>query len=208
MLILGIHGPSRSGKDTVCKILVDKFPMIKFEKQGFADALKISAAKAIGLEGTDAELVSKMDRIKESGQIRTPFNMVSGRKFLQLYGTEAHRDMFGDDYLLDQVILDPSNPRKRVAGAHRTCDVLLIPDVRYQNEIGRVIDSGGELWKVRREVPGTTTGHASEGKLTARWDFVIDNNEGFDDLEKQVVVGFTPIANKIVNNRIERAIGT
>ena len=116
--------------------------------------------------------------------------------------------MFGENFWLDQVILDPSNPRKRITGAHRTCDVLLIPDVRYQNEIGRVIDAGGELWKVRREVPGmTTTGHASEGELTARWDFVLDNNETFEDLEKQVVVGFTPIANKIINGRIERAIG-
>ena len=53
----------------------------------------------------------------------------------------------------------------------------------------------------------TTTGHASEGELTARWDFVLDNNETFEDLEKQVVVGFTPIANKIINGRIERAIG-
>ena len=208
MLIIGIHGPSRSGKDTVCKILIDKFPMIKFEKQGFADALKISAAKAIGLEGTDAELVSKMDRIKESGQIRTPFHTISGRQFLQLYGTEAHRDMFGDDFWLDQVILDPSNPRKRIAGAHRTCDVLLISDVRYQNEVGRVIDAGGELWKVRRAVPGTTTGHASEGKLVARWDSVIDNNEGIDDLERQVMVCFNPIADGIINERVKKAVGT
>lgn len=90
MVIIGIHGQSRSGKDTVCQILMERYPAINFEKQGFADALKVSAARAFGLEGSDPELIAKMDDLKSEGQISTPWGKISGRQFLQYYGTEAH----------------------------------------------------------------------------------------------------------------------
>jgi hypothetical protein len=204
MLVIGIHGPSRSGKDTIYRILLEEFPLIKFERQGFADALKISAAKALGIEGTEAEVIAKMDRIKESGQVVSPFGSVSGRKFLQKYGTEAHREMFGSDFWLDQVIPNVNNPRERYIGFDRTCDVLIIPDVRYQNEVQRVCNAGGQLWKINRNVEGHTTGHASEGKLVANWDRVIDNNATKDDLRSDVKNAFNKIANQIINDRVTK----
>jgi hypothetical protein len=204
MLVIGIHGPSRSGKDTVCQILLEEFPLIKFERQGFADALKISAAKALGIEGSNSELIAKMDRIKESGQVVNPFNSVSGREFLQRYGTEAHREMFGTNFWLDQVIPNVNDPRERYMGFDRTCDVLLIPDVRYQNEVQRVSDANGQLWKINRDVKGHTTGHASEGKLEARWNRVIDNNGTKDDLWSDVKSAFNKIADQIINDRITK----
>lgn len=207
MKIIGIHGPSRSGKDTICQILSYEYPLIQFEKQGFADMLKISAAKALGIEGDNAKLIRKMDEIKESGKVSTPFGSVSGREFLQKYGTEAHRNLFGDNFWLDQVIPDIDRPKRRFDGSYRTCDVLLIPDVRYQNEVGRILDAGGELWKVRREVKGHNTGHASEADLVAGWDLIIDNNESIEDLTFVVKNAFRRIANDIMNNRIQRAVG-
>lgn len=208
MEIIGIHGPSRSGKDTICNILIDRFPLIRFERQGFADALKVSAAKSLGLKGSSRELIAKMDNLKEEGQIHTPWGKVSGREFLQFYGTEAHRQVFGDNFWLNQVIPDPSNPRSRYSGNHRTCDVLLIPDVRYQNEVERIVEARGRLWKVRRDsLDKYMTGHASESELEAVWDRHIDNNESIDDLKIQVTTAFTPIANNIMNNRIMKALG-
>jgi hypothetical protein len=207
MKIIGIHGPSRSGKDTVCQILMEEYPLIEFEKQGFADALKISAARSLGLDGSDTELVAKMDDLKEEGQIHTPWGKVSGRELLQYYGTEGHRNMFGNNFWIDQVIPDPMVSRKRFTGPHRTCDVLLVPDVRYQNEIGRVIDAGGELWKVRRDVKGHNTGHASEGQLVAHWDLIVDNNGSLEELRFVVKNAFRRVANEIMTNRVKRAVG-
>jgi len=207
MKIIGIHGPSRSGKDTICQILLEEFPLITFERQGFADALKISAAKSLGRKGDDKQLIADMDALKEEGQIHTPWGKISGREFLQYYGTEGHRNMFGDNFWIDQVIPEPTVPRKRFTGSHRTCNVLLIPDVRYQNEVGRVIDAGGELWKVRRDVKGHNTGHASEGELIAGWDLIIDNNESLEELRFVVKNAFRRIANEIIDNRVRRAIG-
>ena len=207
MKIIGIHGPSRSGKDTIYQILVEEFSTIKFQRQGFADALKVSAALALGLRGPDdhdAELIAKMDRIKESGQVKSPFGMISGRQFLQNYGTEAHRNMFGEDFWIDAVIPDPSFPKLMASGVIRNADVLVIPDVRYQNEIGRVNDAGGQLWKINRNIEGHTTGHASEGKLVANWDRVIDNNGTKDDLRSDVKNAFNKIANQIINDRVTK----
>ena len=208
MKIIGIHGQSRCGKDTVCQILTESYPNIKFEKQGFADALKVSAARAIGLEGSWSELITKMDDLKSEGQINTPWGKISGRQLLQYYGTEAHRDMFGKDFWLDQVIPDPFDPARRANGEYRKCDVLLIPDVRYQNEAERIVEAQcrGYLWLVRRDVQGHTTGHVSENNVNIGWDQVIDNNNSIDELTDRVKSIFRPIAEDIANERIERAI--
>jgi len=207
MLVLGIHGPSRSGKDTIYQILLEEFPLIRFERQGFADALKVSAAKSLGLNGSDAELISKMDALKEEGQINTPWSKVSGRKFLQYYGTEAHRDMFGTDFWLDHVIRSPLSPRERYLAISLACVGHVVPDCRSQNEVGRVIDANGELWKVRREVTGHTTGHVSEAELKANWDLIIDNNGTKDELRATIKNCFNRIANNIINDRVNKAVG-
>jgi len=210
MKIIGIHGPSRSGKDTIYQILVEEFSTIKFQRQGFADALKVSAALALGLRGPDdhdAELIAKMDRIKESGQVKSPFGMISGRQFLQNYGTEAHRNMFGKDFWVDAVIPDPSFPKLMASGVIRNADVLVIPDVRYQNEVTRIVQSGGEIWKVRRDTQDDKTGHISEQELDANWDLVIDNNGTRDELRGTVRNCFNRIADEIINNKVTKAIG-
>ena len=204
MRVIGIHGPSRSGKDTVYQILLEEFPLIRFERQGFADALKISAAKSLGRKGSDKELIADMDALKEEGQIHTPWGKVSGREFLQYYCTEGHRDVFGNSFWLDQVIPNPDNPRKRYKGFDRIEDVLLIPDVRYQNEVQRVTDAGGQLWKINKQINGNVTGHASEAELKANWDRVIDNNGTLDDLISDVKNAFNKIANQIISDRVTK----
>ena len=204
MKIIGIHGPSRGGKDTIYRILLEEFPLIRFERQGFADALKVSAARSLGLSGPDNHLIQMMDGLKEIGQINTPWGKRTGREFLQYYGTEAHRDMFGGDFWLDQVISNPSNPKERSRGINRVCDVLVIPDVRYQNEVGRVVDAGGQLWKVLRNVEGHNTGHASEKELIVNWDRVIDNNGSKEGLRSDVKNAFAGIANQIINDRVTK----
>jgi len=93
------------------------------------------------------------------------------------------------------------------SGVIRNADVLVIPDVRYQNEITRVVQSGGEIWKVRRNTRDDKTGHVSEQDLDANWDLVIDNNGTRDELRGTVKNCFNRIADEIVNNKVMKAIG-
>ena len=207
MRVIGIHGPSRSGKDSVYKILTERYPNVRFERQGFADALKTSAAKSLGMTGTNDELIEQMDELKENGWIKFPNVHISGREFLQLYGTEGHREMFGDDFWLNQVIPNTRNPMIKNDGRLREADFLIIPDVRYANEIKHIRDCPNSyLWKIERDVNGNGTGHASEINLDANWDLVIDNNGTYDMLIEQVVKGFQSLSDKIAEERLLKVL--
>lgn len=83
---------------------------------------------------------------------------------------------------------------------------MLIPDVRYQDEVERIAQAGGLLWKVDRDVQGHLTGHASEKDLAADWDLIVDNNGSIDDLTDYVRSAFSQIAEDVMNNRIEKAV--
>lgn len=148
-----------AGKDTVAAMLREELdPGYVVKRQGFADALKLSAALALGHvptgEGDDAvqDAVAWCDRLKDAGTVAafldehgfTPDVEVSGRRFLQLYGTEAHRDVFGGNFWVDAVL--PVGPAAKTR--HPGVDVLLVPDVRFVNEAERVYQYGGEVWHV------------------------------------------------------------
>lgn len=195
MRIIGLTGRARAGKDTVAQIIEGEFAAapgfagsnrpLRFVRQGFADALKVSAARALGFDGTAAECVAWCNRLKVDGTVyayvdRTddhPLEL-TGREYLQRYGTEAHRDVFGSDFWLDAVL-----PKRR-----DDCDLLVIPDVRFPNEARRVRERGGAVWRITR--PGhnpDVADHASEEPLPADLvDLTIWNNGTLDDLRDAV----------------------
>jgi hypothetical protein len=101
-MIIGINGPIGSGKSTVANILEKNFG---FETMGFADKLKESAAALFGIDPKDWELLRMIHLARISlkwegengprpGQWWSEVS-VTGRDFLKLYGTEAHRKYFG-----------------------------------------------------------------------------------------------------------------
>src|SRR5436190_6398310 len=104
MRLIGLNGFKRSGKDTT-------FSFIEVEvgkdgglavRRGFADKLKVMGALALGIEGTDRELIAIMDEFKEVGIIFWEYETltflhtgeVSGRQYLQNFGSRARR-VFG-----------------------------------------------------------------------------------------------------------------
>jgi hypothetical protein len=167
--LIGLTGAARAGKDTVAGIIAARLGEVQglaVQRQGFADLLKASAARALGFEGTVAECVAFCDRLKVAGSIfwrdgaglNDERGALSGREFLQHYGTEAHRDTFGESFWLDAVL-----PAGRA-----DCDLLLVPDVRFENEAERVIERAGEVWRVVRPGVAAVEAHASEAGLPDR----------------------------------------
>jgi hypothetical protein len=113
MKVIGLTGRARAGKDTVAGIIADELPGLRVVRQGFADKLKVSAALALGFEGEERELIATMDALKVCGSVVAKVehgpddvqeSQLSGRHFLQRYGTEAHRNVFGEDFWLDAVL--------------------------------------------------------------------------------------------------------
>src|SRR5947209_843937 len=98
MLIIGLKGRLRSGKDTAFDYLSEKHAGARFRRVAFADKLKLSGICALGFEPTNVEeAVEAANILKEHGTVTTECDgekfTITGRKFWQLYGTEAHRDV-------------------------------------------------------------------------------------------------------------------
>lgn len=189
MPVIGLAGPARSGKNTVASIIED-IAEITVKQDAFANRLKISAAKSLGFEfETLKEYLDWADTFKEECSITIEVldineephmqsvKSISGREFLQFYGTEAHREVFDTDFWVQQLAtnLDP--------------EVLtVVTDVRFDNEAALINRLGGMIIRVNREQAEELPGqHASEAPIDDQLvDYEIDNSGTMDDLVSKV----------------------
>lgn len=176
-MLIGLNGKKQSGKDTVAQFMLDwaKTNDFNARRVAFADQLKVSAARALGFPEDDALVFC--NELKSSGVVSVKcleysFE-ISGREFLQRYGTEAHRELFGDDFWIHQVIsedLDHSN------------ELLIVTDVRFPNEADAIHCAGGDVIKMVRE-GSEEDSHPSEQDLDDSYiDIEILNDSDLDSL--------------------------
>lgn len=189
-MILGLAGRAGAGKDTVAarmQVLTGR-PVVH---ASFAAPLKRSVAALFDMTVEQVEAWKLEDRafITGSGLGAAsegqpyPFKeygAMTMREVLQRYGTEAHRDVFGDNFWVDNVRL----------GHHGR--ILMVTDVRFPNEAQAVRSAGGHVVRVVGPpgVEDAGDGHASESPLPSRLiDAGIINDVRDDDfrsLDNQV----------------------
>ena len=190
--LVGITGRAQAGKGTVGDYLqaVAHARGLVAAHRGFADPLKRSAARALGYDGPDPLAIGNALRDPAS-RVTVEFGggqdgvvgqaVLSGRGFLQRYGQEAHRDLFGADFWIAQA-LSPE--------ALEGLDLLVLSDLRYENEAEAVKALGGEVWEVQRPgqaLTGPEADHASErGLLAGLVDRVLVNRSSREALYRQV----------------------
>lgn len=210
MKLIGLNGRMRSGKDTAVEFIRSeanaffaaserRTPVV--QRTGFADKLKLSAALALGFRPDSVEeAVDICNSIKEYGRVRTyhepgPTLMdISGRLFLQLYGTESHRDVFGDNFWVDALLpLRISKVTERVRPVDDLfpdVDVLVVTDCRFENEAQRILDLGGEVWRIDAEQrlgPLPEGSHPSEhGLPDSLVTRTVRNNGSLEDFQRAV----------------------
>lgn len=190
--IIGLNGFAKSGKDTACQFLQLELAKtgVKVERDAFADRLKISAGRAIGCTGPDPEVIEDMNWLKEEGYIAI-YNSsgdlhsgITGREYLQYYGTEAHRNVFGMNFWIEAVLPNPALPYS----GRDPFDILVITDVRFDNEAEAVRDAGGEVWHIQRKVQIEESSHASEVALDpALIDAIVTNNGTLEEFKDHVI---------------------
>lgn len=188
-MILGFHGKMGAGKNAAAKRLALLSPLPVVEVS-FAAKLKESAAALLGCSVDDLERWKNDPRIRVDVRVEEDhgwFVSQTVRSFLQRYGTEAHRDVFGEDFWLDAALpFESSEPPYLSRDALYRDAIYVATDVRFPNEAMRVRDLGGTV--VRLVGPDEETGsHMSEQVLET--DFVIDNrtrDDGFERLDRQL----------------------
>jgi hypothetical protein len=184
--LIGICGLARHGKDTIASIIHELY---FYQRIAFADAVRevalainplISYARgknAYGMEiGIAYDLLSEYvrrlggwDEAKKNPEVR---------RLLQRIGTEAGRNIFGENIWLDIV-------KKRI----QDIDYPIITDVRFPNEIDYVLKNGILIKVVRPNFDnGIGTEHPSE-KHVAEFDdadIEITNDGTLDDLKAKI----------------------
>jgi hypothetical protein len=163
MKLIGLTGPARAGKSVVAETLAHHNPG-PTAIRGFADLVKLSAAKSLDVTFHPDDVGTKAvrrwaDELKLNWSVQltdgdgTVVHSISGRRFLQCFGTEAHRELFGETFWIDQMDLDADG-----------YELLVIDDVRFEDEAQAILDRGGEIWRVVRH--GRAKGdHRSEQPL-------------------------------------------
>jgi hypothetical protein len=198
-MIIGLHGRARSGKDTVCQIMREEHRG-KVVRKAFADPLKLSACRVFHPHATLDQALAWADIIKdkafltlEEGGSRTG---LTGRKLLQNYGTEAHRDVFGDGFWVDVSLPSYTGDRWTAQlehfGINPDVDFVVFTDVRFENEARRIKEWGGEVWEIRRAEVENGDTHASEQRLPLELiDSTFYNNGTLDELRENVIQAIT-----------------
>jgi hypothetical protein len=199
MRLIGITGRMGAGKDTAFKHIarVARECGETAVRQAFADKLKVSAARALGFDGPTSDLVGVCNNLKVSGNIMIEGDgcttSLTGRQFLQWYGTEAHRDVFGTDFWVDALL--PLGEAKGFGSTPRVAiarlawqdnfpgaDYAVVTDVRFPNEAQRILDLGGEVWLVDADerLGANAETHASEATLPHEYiTLVLYNNNSW-----------------------------
>jgi len=164
--LVGITGIARAGKDTLADCLASK-PYDK--KVSLAEPIKLGIATML-----DIPLVwTNTDGVKDSTVPGFNFTL---RKAMQTLGTEWGRA------LDENVWVDIAHKKLK---AHRewmlTLDVddsvVVIPDIRFNNEAEWIRGEGGVVVKVDRAVNKPVQQHSSEVGVSNRYiDLIIQNN--------------------------------
>jgi hypothetical protein len=173
-LLIGIAGRKGHGKDTVARILQEH----GFEVLRFADPLKAMLRAFYKVHGLETEAI---DAKIEGALKELPCALLRGktpREAMQTLGTEWGRGCVAGDVWVQSLIA-------------RYCALdskVVVPDVRYQNEVDAIHAAGGIVIKVEANarVPANEfSTHSSEttvGTLTA--DFIVTNDGSLSVLDR------------------------
>lgn len=209
-MLIGLHGKAKSGKDTVCSMIREDFEGAgcRVVRDAFADRLKLSAYRCFKPDATVEEALAWANLLKNDESFiiaearseggSTLGAHITGRQFLQHYGTEAHRDVFVQDFWVDAVLPDWQDDDFGRGDGLTVNDILVITDVRFTNEAERILECGGVVWHVVRPEAEVGDTHASEQMLPSEYiSYTIENLTSLEALRAKVHVGlYTEMAGR------------
>jgi hypothetical protein len=200
-MIVGVCGFIGAGKDTVADYLVN---FHEFRRDSFANTLKDAVAAVFGwdrtlLEGRTKEAREWREQVDPWWAERLNMPKLTPRWVLQYWGTEVCRKAFHNNIWIASL----ENKLRK------TKDNIVIPDVRFPNEVSAIKNAGGTVIRVVRGAEpdwyytacAAANGdsmaivrmedeykiHASEWAwLGTRFDEVLENDSSIDNLYRNI----------------------
>lgn len=212
-VLIGLHGVKRSGKDTTAGFIekwASRLPIrMTVKRRGFADKVKLAFARQFFPEITQEQAINWCDIYKESDEsLLVPdykewdnFKEVTFREAMRQFSTEGARDVYGDDFWVDQLLPTGTTLGMAQRGypninwqnnflieRFACADICLITDERFANENRRINQLGGINIKIKRKdaEQAVIDEAARQGKEVHRselglpdemFDYVIDNSD-------------------------------
>lgn len=182
--IIGICGRARSGKDTVCQMLIE-LGAARY-RYGFADPLRLMLHAGLGIDLAAPEWASaKEDPIPGLGK--------SPRQLLQTLGTEWGRQLVHPDIWIMEAEKELVSRGPGMA----------IADVRFQNEADWIVAQGGALISVMGRYRSDIAPHASEAGVALKLgrDAFIVNDGTLDELRDKVQMAWAALVTRTQESR-------
>lgn len=175
-MLIGLHGPSRAGKDSVAGVLVRKY--------GYKQIALATAIRSLLLE-LNPLITDNNDEIHTLGGLWhdcfKDWDVIKSESResveLMIRLGQGARDIIGED-----VWINAAFP----GGFYFSTDGnVVVSDVRQPNEVEFIRRKGGELWYIDR--PELTESRGMDGLLKGvQFDEIILNNGTLADLEETV----------------------
>lgn len=163
MIIIGLTGRARSGKDTVGKYLEEHY-----------DACLTSFAAPIRQMVMTICGYKTLEELEENKETIHPNYNCTPRKMMQTLGTEWGRQTVDTNIWIKTLDLNllPN-------------DLNVITDVRFDNEAEFILERGGEIWNIVRNVKEVENHSSETGINSSLITNILHNNGSFAELFEQ-----------------------
>lgn len=170
-MIIGLSGYAQVGKDTIANYLVSEYGFVKIS---FADPLREALYRLNPkVDIADMRGVYLRAAVDGLGWENVKVDSKDTRELLQRMGTEIGREMFGEDFWVNQGLLR--------AKEHQN---VVFADVRFKNEADAIRNAGGRVWRINKRNHGPVNNHSSEIALDDySFDDVVYNNASIEALQ-------------------------
>ena len=161
-MLIGLSGYAQAGKDSLGAALVKNHG---FTRYAFADALKEMAYRLNPIIDKDHRGYIRLKEVVDVQGWEEAKENPEVRRLLQVMGTEAGRELLGENIWVDTVL-------NKVGG-----DNVVITDCRFPNEAMAVRLRNGFIVRIERPGVGAANDHDSETSLDD-WPFDVTVTNG------------------------------
>lgn len=155
--LIAFTGPKKCGKSTVASMFSHALLPTQSYTLCFADALKADISRKFGVT------LDYIEKHKEN------FRLI-----LQGYATDYRRKLYGDDFWIKQWV-------KGADLLQRNDSILLVPDVKFDNEAEAIKERGGVIIQINpKGFMNIVDLHDSELGIASKYiDFTLENTHSY-----------------------------